>query len=549
MNPSFSKSVSAERLPLPEGKFEASVQTTDRATSNLQPEEKCAPFRNEETQTLGPPNSSRPHFNPDPFHLSPYKQSGLRAVQTDLTRSASEPDSLLDLYGRPRSHVESMDNGDQIDTKEPFYLEDEDPEHSRWIHRDKLALIESHEMQEAGIKLPLRSGRATSKSNGTRAPLRDPSREQSRDRYRNGLPEHELDIEGTKFQMPLKKDDKGEISPGDILGPEVQKSEETSSEPLISTISSSITYRQQGTRSSSSRIPVPKSSPLPLPQGSLDRHAPSQRKGGASGNWGGGEEEGVFYDKTRSRSQSVGSQVLLDDGDLVESPSTSPTKRQAGKLGPSPSSSNARKATNALRNASDPQKSRLTPSTTCKPPPSQGPKSRSGLEPRPATAVNRPEGDPPWLATMYKPDPRLPPEQQLLPTHAKRMQQERETGFGSGSGSGSTFDSDFGPLAVHTHEGLQLSPHSFLPIEKDGIGKPATPEPGWPLKSLTNKENGSPSAAGTDHGGYSTIPKVQNSPKLAAGTVSTPRVTKQQQQQQQQQPKKASGGCPCCVVM
>lgn len=435
-----------------------------------------------------------------------------------------------------------MDNGDQIDVKEPFYLDDEDPEHSRWIHRDKLALIESHEMQEAGIKLPPRSGRTTSKSNGARAPLREPSREQSRDRYRNGALEHELDIEGTKSQRPLKNDAKSERRPDDMPGPEVLKSEETCSEPLFAATNSSIIYRQQGMRSSSSRIPVPKSIPLTIPQGSIERHAPSQRKRGASGNWGGGDEEGVFYGKKRSRSQSVGSQVLLDDEDLVESPSASPTKRQAGKLVPSPSTSNARKATNALRNASDPQKSRPTPSITYKPPLGQRPKSRSGLEPRPATAVNRPEGDPPWLATMYKPDPRLPPEQQLLPTHAKRMQQERKTG----SGSGSTFDGDFGPLAAHTHDGLQILPTSSLPADKVETEKPATPEPGWPLKSLPNKENGSPGATGTDHGGYSTIPKVQSSPNPTAGAVSNPRVT---QQLQQQQPGKASRGCPCCVVM
>lgn len=489
---------------------------------------------------MEPPNSSQPHFNPDTTYLSPYKQSGLRAVQTDLTRSASEPDSLLDLYGRPRSQVESLDNGDQIDTKEAFSLDDEDPEHSRWIHRDKLALIESHEMQEAGIKLPPRSGRAASKSNGTRVPFRDPSQEQSRDRYINGPQEHELDVEETKFQRPLKNEDESERRPVDVPGSEARKSEETSSEPLISTTNSSIIHRQQGMRSSSSRIPVPKSSPLPLPQGSIDRHAPSQRKRGASGNWGVADEEGIIYGKTRSRSQSVGSQVLLDDGDLAESPSASPTKRQIGKVGPPPSTINARKATNALRDASDPQKPRSTPSTTYKPPPSQRPKSRSGLEPRPATAVNRPEGDPPWLATMYKPDPRLPPEQQLLPTHAKRIQQERE----AGSGSGPMFDGEFGPL--HTHHGLQSPSPSPLPAEKDEIAKPATPEPGWPLKSLPNKENGSPGAAGNDHGGYSTIPKVQSSPNPAAGTVSTPRVT---QQQQQQQPGKASRGCPCCVVM
>ncbi|KAF2860788.1 hypothetical protein K470DRAFT_257573 [Piedraia hortae CBS 480.64] len=44
--------------------------------------------------------------------------------------------------------------------------------------------------------------------------------------------------------------------------------------------------------------------------------------------------------------------------------------------------------------------------------------------PRPLS-INRPEGDAPWLATMYKPDPRLPQDEQVIPTHAKRLEMER----------------------------------------------------------------------------------------------------------------------------
>lgn len=55
-------------------------------------------------------------------------------------------------------------------------------------------------------------------------------------------------------------------------------------------------------------------------------------------------------------------------------------------------------------------------------------RQRSSSTPRRTPGpLNRPEGDPPWLATMFKPDPRLPPEQQMLPTHAKRLAMQQGT--------------------------------------------------------------------------------------------------------------------------
>lgn len=525
----------------------------------------------------GPQIPSKAVPNVDPIYLSPYKPGGLRAAHSDLSRSGSEPDSLLELYGRPRSQVESMDHRDQPDTKDLYYLDDEDPERSRWIHRDKLALIESQEMREAGIKIPP-PGRSGSKSNDTRVNHRESSREPSRDRYRNGLHSNDLDSEQAKSLTLHRQEREDERPPNGTQESDVKTTEETSPEPHLA-VNSAPPYRQQGLRVSSSRIPVPKSSASPLPQGNTERQAVFTRRRGTSGNWSGGDEDGTAYSKVRGRSHSVGSQVLLDDGEPVnddtdqsvcitnhDSPSTSPTKRHVSKAGQSPST-NARKATNALRNASDSQKSRSPQTIASRSSPGQRPKSRSGLESRPATAINRPEGEAPWLATMYKPDPRLPPEQQLLPTHAKRLQQEREGGPGSrdlglGSGLAPEHD-DAGHLAVHTGDGLQRPPSSSpeANVGKDEKERPSH-EPAWPLKGSPMKENGSPVGGVNDHGGYSTIPKMQSAPTPPVGPTQSPKIGQRPLQPQSRQEKaleekdkkggegrKKERGCACCVVM
>lgn len=515
--------------------------------------------------------------NVDLTYLSPYKPGGLRAAHSDLSRSGSEPDSLIELYGRPRSQVDSMDHGDQTDTRDIFYLDEDDPERSRWIHRDKLALIESQEMKEAGIKLP-RPGRSSSKSNGTRPNHRESSREPSRDRYRNGVHSNDPDSEGAKSQKLHRQEREDERRPNGTQESEVVTTEDTSPELYLAT-SSAPQHRQQGLRVSSSRIPVPKSSALPVPQGNTERQAVVPRKRGTSGNWSGGDEDGIAFSKTRSRSHSVGSQVLLDDGEPVngnadqsaraanlDSPSTSPPKRQISKAGQSPSSTSARKATNALRTASDSQKARSPPTTASRSSPGQRPKSRSGLESRPATAINRPEGEAPWLATMYKPDPRLPPEQQLLPTHAKRLQQEREGGPRS-SGSGSAPDDDAaGHLAIHTGDRLQtpLSSSPETNVENDDKER-SSHEPAWPLKGSPTKENGSPIGGVNDHGGYSTIPKMQSTPTPPVGPTQSPKVgqrplqplspqtnvieDKDKDKVKGREGRKKEGGCACCVIM
>ena len=530
------------------------------------------------------PNGTTAALNPtpatDPNYLSPYKNSGARVPLGNISRSGSEADSLLDLYGRPKSTVDSIEargrTTPQTIPLDTMYL-DEDPESSKWVHRDKLAMIESHELQEAGIKLPRHSslrGRSNSKPKGRRGHSRGHSRQQSV----NGDSEQAREKLGAgedkqqRLQSPVRQE---EGTPNNDLDTrksdmnfDLRTPEEIAANPYDS--SSSPAYRQQGLRSGSSRIPLPTSSPMPIPQEHRERHTPLPRTRGASGSW---DEDGLVYNKSRPRSQSVGSPILLDESRPLsdtrtsmtsaptgESPSTSPSKQRA--VGKPVKTDNARKASTALRNVSEQPKARST-SVNSRSSPATRPKSRSGLEARPATATNRPEGEAPWLATMYKPDPRLPPEQQLLPTHAKRLQQEQLDQQAKVAGSDSRRPQPFSPVAVHTHNGLQPpSPVTKMAPRDMNEKSPAGNQPGWPLKPSPKPSTmningggggGSPGGA-SDHGGYTTVPKVRTTPPT--GTISSPRPMVQQAPRGQpdrerldEKGKQKEKGCNCCAVM
>ena len=472
----------------------------------------------------------------------------------NASRSGSEADSLLDLYGRPRSGIESMDKAERLSATEDVYLEEEDPERSRWIHRDKLLAIESQEMQEAGIRLPLsvRSNRKTQVPRETRTEEQHDGLHNHKSDFTNA---REIHNQNSEPPSPLEDEDEG-LGNFDLRTPEEITAD---SYPTYSPL----TYNQQRLRSSSSRIPLPRDSPLPIPQEHIERNTPIPRKRGASANWNSGDDNGIAYGKVRRRSQSVGSLILLDDGEpLPSSPipgavfpnspqsiSTSPTKpRAAGKAG---LSSGSRRTSSNARNVTDSQKTRSP--TTPRISSGQRPTSRSGLPTRPATAINRPEGDPPWLATMFKPNPRLPPEQQLLPTHAKKLQEEQQQHRDKERGPDPDRPKAFAPLAVHTNNGLQ-PPSPARSLHDEGE-KPKGNGPGWPLKPLSTTSPkpsagpGSASPSPSPNAGYSTIPRVQGTPQLSRAPSPKPvaQTTAVQQQQQQQVPKEK--GCGCCVVM
>jgi hypothetical protein len=153
------------------------------------------------------------------------------------------------------------------------------------------------------------------------------------------------------------------------------------------------------------------------------------------------------------------------------------------------------------------------------------------------------------MVSAYRPDPRLPPDQQLLPTVAKRLQQEkweREGKFGS------IYDKEFRPL---TDEGFLSPPDASAQDDKEN-GKEADKdeqkegEGDWPFKT----EPKSPTLPARTNS-YSTMPRITDTP--ARNSMADPRPHGHQAQPPQAvkapepleetpQPKES---CGCCIVM
>ena len=447
------------------------------------------------------------------------------------------------IYGHQRTNLSNSQNSRRNSAANGIGLDEDDPETSRWIHRDKLALIESQELQQAGIQLPTQ---AVSRSKSGR------SRERSHDRQTRSTrraDRHPIYANGQKQQrMGSSSPPQDQVSSEDEpMSYDLRTPEEIAAN-ICEDGSPRTMYHQPGLKASSSRIPLSTSSPMPVPQEHIERNAPLTRSRGASGNWVAGEDDGILYNRTRSRSHSVGSQILLDDG---ESPSTTPAQgaqsankglspispaKARASSGTTPGSGRRTSATN--RYVSHAQKPRSI-STTSRSSPAQRPATRSGGEVRPATAINRPEGEPPWLAEMFKPDPRLPPEQQLLPTHAKRLYQEqleREAKLRPSADQGFA-------QSAQLPNGAQSR---AMESEKTTDGAPE-PHAGWPLRTASNETDGGGNRpSGSEHGGYSTIPKIRSPPPI--GTAPSPNIV-QRPMQLEDFPKAKKKTCGCCIVM
>jgi hypothetical protein len=456
-----------------------------------------------------------------------------------------------------------------------------------WIHRDKLREIEIQEMEQAGMRVrqPRRS-----ESAGPGASQRSNSRSMSR----NGL------------RRPMSRDQMRE-SPVDDTGfgefkrkrvstiPAADASEEKEAEmyhrsaelrPLEELAAPQPGFRQHSGRPSTSRIPISKASPVPVPHTMVDRDSPLPRSRHGSNRWSGNWEDLQYARK--SRSGSVGSQVLLDD-EGFRTPSRPASSHLRGSLdergGFNYSPPKARvpskdNPTSGARKASVRSSSR--------PPTSGGfkPRARSGTAgagPRPLSSggpknpINRPEGDAPWLASMYKPDPRLPPEEQMLPTHAKRLAKEQgilpsEENYdemyerGLDGQQDNLREPSLGRQQEQDQQQQQqqqqhhLSPRAGSPTKS---ARSSNPQDGtWPLASPKESDPGSP-RPGTSGGGYRITPTIANRPNLPSNTSNptstsekgittphnpTPRVPDFDKDEEESEPRKKKG-CLGCVVM
>ncbi|RYP78237.1 hypothetical protein DL771_000714 [Monosporascus sp. 5C6A] len=397
-----------------------------------------------------------------------------------------------------------------------------DDENSKWIHRDKLAKIENEELQAAGIILPKprshsrpRRDRSQEKTNGHRRTA-DGSEQQTfaRSRKNSALSEKPLESEAP-------------ASPWDLRLPE-----EIAEDPQ-----ERLYYAPNGSLKGS-RIPVPKLNPAPISSAgrdNLERGVSVTRK--ASGNLL-DHESSIPVPQSRSRS---GSANALEEPERVQ-----PAKRSTTDSSPKKPTTNATRKTAPK----DKQPAQSRPKTR------SGSKNRSASSTRPLTRsgelspTRAPEGDPPWMISAYKPDPRLPPDQQLLPTVAKRLQQEKWEQEGK---FGNIYDKEFRPL---NEEGFLKTPEAEEPKDGNNDDDGEERQDEWPLRA--DAKSPSPSRPGT--GSYSTMPKIQDKPNVSP--LPSPRLPQQQTQTQikttqtirvpeppEEEQEKSKGGCGCCTIM
>ncbi|ENI09478.1 hypothetical protein COCC4DRAFT_187324 [Bipolaris maydis ATCC 48331] len=397
----------------------------------------------------------------------------------EMIASNTDQDSVLEYY---KTHTNNKRGPSSIKGKPKKKTSkggQSDPEYdeNNWIHRDKLKEIETRELEEAGFRVG-RSSRSNSRSQSTSRRARDRTNSESTEQSKNGDERSE----------PRKR--VSTIPAGDEEAYENHHT--TSPTPQDDTVEFQPTSSKGNhtVRPSTSRIPLPKTSGIPVPSSVADRDAPLPRSRAGSTHLNG---ESIATMGARVRSGSVGSQVLLDDYEdgqertlhghrrntstgsysPPKSPQKSPVKKPAGKQNPS-----ASRKTSVQKKQT---KSRTTSSTS---PPNKRPGTSGGMATRPTTA-HRPEGEAPWIASMYKPDPRLPPDQQIIPTHAKRMQQEQWENEGR---VGSMYDKDFRLLNDDPMVSKRLS--QLANLDPIAIEK-AREEEAWPLPSPTKQESSS----------------------------------------------------------
>lgn len=358
-------------------------------------------------------------------------------------------------------------------------------EESAWIHRDKLAEIEIREMEEAGIHVR-QSRRSESRGAADRRPERGSSRSMSRSElYRRGSRdrgdgEDHMADEGEEPTLSPHYASFDEFSRRKRVStiPAVEDEEEAEDEdvdgqrPFDHHLDSDFrtpeeieaeraAHRQRITRPSTSRLPVSKVSPVPVPQTVIGRDSPLPRSRNGSGAWSGHWDEQHYA--RRARSGSVGSQVMLDDFAAADTAAATYPTRSSSRPTSShlhstnenslpkkarvpnkslPTSGGPRKVSNTNTSAGGAGASR--PGSSSKPrqlsttrqqrplsshkktPSPSGGRHASTSQQQQQQNNTRPEGEAPWIASMYKPDPRLPQDQQMLPTHAKRLMLEQQ---------------------------------------------------------------------------------------------------------------------------
>ncbi|KAL7929805.1 hypothetical protein V8C35DRAFT_171815 [Trichoderma chlorosporum] len=459
-------------------------------------------YRNQHEEAYGETGAgyyddAAPRTNGDSGHFDSHKmadevstprwdahaESGVQSPEFDNIRSdwsTGEPETDDVQRGRADSTV-----GEEVESK--------------WIHRDKLAQIESEELEAAGFiprsRAPSKQRRDKSARRGTDAS------EHIRPKQEQALESGDASTSPWDFKVPDEAtEEQGNASAG-------QNAKGGSRIPVFKT------------RSRSGSATLRELAPSAPIEKAVERPKPAQRS-------------------TTESSPKKPTAANRKNSEPVNSKSNKAAGRPKTRSGPSKDSTN----TNGR------------------------PTTRSGE----ATLKKQPEGNPPWMVDSYRPDPRLPPEQQIIPTVAKRLMQEKWEQEGK---FGDAYDKDFRPLNDNS---LPLFQNNAAPLEEAAKQEPPAEEDvqtrdaagqsdEWPLRPEAPKSP-PPARQGSS---YSTMPKISDmqppkSPLPGQRPPMTPQGTQGTAQSQSQLSEKAQstqripdvpddqdqkGGCGCCVIM
>ncbi|GJN82005.1 TeaA receptor TeaR [Purpureocillium lilacinum] len=420
----------------------------------------------------------------------------------------------LAIEPKPRRGSSDWHSSNGDDRKRPLHqtlgLEVRDNDDSKWIHRDKLAKIESEELQAAGIFVPR-----------TRPPSKQ-RRERSQSRLTRGTESVDMDSRPRKDSATLEQ-----LLPSEPSTPhwDLRTPEE------IAEAEANAYFIANGGKGGS-RIPVAKTSPAPIPVDYLERGSPAVRRPADAV-----DGDAISYPKPRSRSASLSASLSVSD---QASTGTGPKVAKRSVTDTSPKKNASRRPSAASKGSAVTGRPKTRSGPTKDAPGTRPPTRGEG-----SAASKQPEGDPPWMLNSYKPDPRLPPDQQLLPTVAKRLQQERWEKEGK---FGDAYDKDFRPLNDNE---FQKPPEPDAGVAAQTEDEQASQAGEWPLKPGVAK---SPTLR---QGSYSTMPKISDKP-LPVSPIASPRATTTGPPPQEKEHAPAAppedldekkGGCGCCVVM
>lgn len=388
-------------------------------------------------------------------------------------------------------------------------IEDDD---SKWIHRDKLAQIESQELQAAGIILP--------KPRSHSRVRRDHRHHEQSQRAGDG-PTSEADATSRS-----RTNSAGDQTAADAETPswDLRRPEEIAEEESAGFCVAS------GLSKSGTRIPVAKLSPAPIPVDYLERPTPVSRK---NTNDGAGDADAIAYPKPRSRSAST----KQPEGSASAGPAA---KRSVTDGSPKKGAGNRKPSSSRTASSGQRPKTRSGPNKDS----GSRPSTRSGELTAGSNSSKQPEGDPPWMMNAYQPDPRLPPDQQLLPTVARRLQQEKWEKEGK---FGNVLDKEFRPL---NEEGFPQPPEKEDKQEPKPEHTDDAQAKEWPLREESAQSHTSKPA-----NVYSTMPRIQDKatpaspPLIPMGPDTQPRPQSPVRVPEPQETEKQSKGCGCCVVM